>query len=157
MEIDELTLHWLAGLLEGEGSFTAGIPANPAKPIISLQMTDEDVVAKVAAIFQVKYHQVEMNHEKGWRDTYRLRIAGKKAVAVMKLLRPLMGERRQGQIDKALACYNGDTRKVITLEQIEDIRNRSQNGENVLTLAREYGISKSLAYAIRNGYTHKSE
>lgn len=157
MEIDELTLHWLAGLLEGEGSFVAGVPANPTKPIIALQMTDEDVVAKVAAIFQVKYHRVDMSHEKGWRDTYRLRIAGKKAVSVMKLLRPLMGERRQGQIDKALACYNGDTRKVITPEQIEAIRSRSQNGENVLTLAREYGISKSLAYAIRNGYRHKSE
>jgi hypothetical protein len=43
-------LHWLAGLLEGEGSFLKGPPSAPRHPILALQMTDEDVVARVAAM-----------------------------------------------------------------------------------------------------------
>jgi hypothetical protein len=52
MQPDEFTLAWLAGLLEGEGSFSRGLPSNPTKPIISLHMVDEDVVARVAAIWE---------------------------------------------------------------------------------------------------------
>jgi hypothetical protein len=43
-------LHWLAGLLEGEGSFTAGPPSSPRMPVISVNMTDEDVVARLGRI-----------------------------------------------------------------------------------------------------------
>lgn len=42
------TLLWLAGLLEGEGSLIPGPPSYPNSPIIAIQMTDEDVVAKAA-------------------------------------------------------------------------------------------------------------
>lgn len=74
---------------------------------------------------------------------------------MMLLLRPLMGRRRQVQIAEALASYREDTRRVLTVEQLEELRRRALNGENVLELANEYGISNSLAYHIRNGYTYK--
>jgi hypothetical protein len=157
IEIDELTLHWLAGLLEGEGSFCAGIPARPYSPLIIIKMTDEDTISKVASLFKVKYHlsTPERYREKGWKSAYSVRITGKHAVQWMVLLRPLMGKRRQSQIDKAIACYQEDTRKVLSSLQMEELRQRALNGENVLKLATEYGISKSLAYYIRNGYTYK--
>jgi hypothetical protein len=41
-------LAWLAGLLEGEGSFMPGPPSNPRMPIICLAMNDEDVMARRA-------------------------------------------------------------------------------------------------------------
>lgn len=42
---------WLAGLLEGEGSFiTLQLPDGRERPIISLQMTDQDVVERAAQI-----------------------------------------------------------------------------------------------------------
>ena len=47
-----LTLFWLAGILEGEGSFLARPPSSPNSPAIRLPMTDVDVVERVAAIFE---------------------------------------------------------------------------------------------------------
>jgi hypothetical protein len=157
LEIDELTLHWLAGLLEGEGSFCAGIPSRPYSPIIIIKMTDEDTISKVASIFRVKYYLSTPTRyeEKGWKPAFAVRITGKHAVDWMTLLRPLMGKRRQAQIAKAIACYQEDTRKSLTPQQMDELRQRALNGENVLKLAREYGISKSLAYYIRNGYAYK--
>lgn len=156
IEIDELTLHWLAGLLEGEGSFCVGLPSHPNSSSIHIKMVDEDVIAKVSATWGVKYwryypKQYEAN---GWRPVYVSKVTGRRAVEFMTMLRPLMGKRRQGQIDRAIASFS-DNRRVLTPEQMEEIRRRSQNGESVLKLAKEYGISKSLAYYIRGGYTYK--
>ena len=33
-------LHWLAGLLEGEGTFMTGPPSSPGLPVIAVNMTD---------------------------------------------------------------------------------------------------------------------
>jgi hypothetical protein len=152
-EIDELTLCWLAGLLEGEGSFTKGNPSYPNKPIISIQMADEDTIAKVATILGVKYMRqyTQRHQENNWRPTYSTKISGQNAVELMKALYPLMGKRRQMQIEAAIADYNGDRRLKLTPEQVEELRQRARNGENVLELAKEFGVSKSLAYGIRQG------
>lgn len=157
MEIDELTLYWLAGLLEGEGSFCAAPPSKSAKPYIYVSMTDEDVIAKVAAIFDVKYHlsRPKQGRDKNWRPIFAVRLTGKRAVELMTMLKPMMGERRQAQIDKAVATYRDEKHRALTPEQMEELRHRSQNGESVLELAKEYGISKSLAYYIKGGYTYK--
>ena len=149
--IDELDLYWLAGLLEGEGSFTPGTPRMPNKPIISLKSTDEDVVARAAALLKVSYQfQNPPSHEgKNWKSYYSLRIAGKRATDFMKLLYPIMGMRRQAQIQRALACYNGDERYVLSGERLEALKRRLQAGEHVLSLAKEYGVSKSYAYSLK--------
>ena len=41
--------YWLAGWLEGEGSFLAPPPSDPRRPRISAQARDQDVVVKVGA------------------------------------------------------------------------------------------------------------
>jgi hypothetical protein len=156
IEIDELTLYWLAGLLEGEGSFCVGLPSHPNSSSIHIKMVDEEVIAKVSAIWGVKYHRYfpKRYEASGWRPVYVSKVTGRRAVEFMMLLCPLMGKRRQGQIDRAIASFS-DLRRALTPEKMEEIRRRSQNGENVLELAKEYGISKSLAYYIRGGYTYK--
>jgi hypothetical protein len=58
MEIDKKTLHWLAGYLEGEGSFMKGSPSTPNQPIITVSSTDEDIIRKVAGIFERTYPKV---------------------------------------------------------------------------------------------------
>ncbi len=124
--MDTETRCWLAGLLEGEGSFMKGNPVSPGLPIISIQMTDEDVIKKVSDIFEVSYHQVcekrRIEHPH-WKTCFGARVRGSKAVAIMKEIRYLMGTRRQGQIDKALASYeikqerfaDGDIEAIIEL------------------------------------------
>ena len=47
-------LHWLAGLLEGEGSFMTGPPSSPGLPVIAVNMTDHDVMARIGQIFERK-------------------------------------------------------------------------------------------------------
>ncbi len=98
-------LHWLAGLLEGEGSFLKGPPSAPRYPVLALQMTDEDVVARVAAMFDRRVGCWRPPEDR-WLPTYVVRITGSKAVAWMTELRPLMGHRRQMQIDQAVASYH---------------------------------------------------
>jgi hypothetical protein len=101
---DSGELHWLAGLLEGEGSFMAGPPSSPRMPIISVNMTDEDVVSRVGRIFGRKVFAYKPRDPR-WQQSYQVRVTGGRAVRWMTLLRPLMGMRRQAQIDRALASY----------------------------------------------------
>jgi hypothetical protein len=37
-------LYWLAGLIEGEGSFIAGTPSHPRRPVVAVTMTDYDIL-----------------------------------------------------------------------------------------------------------------
>jgi hypothetical protein len=97
----EKTKYWLAGLLEGEGSFLSGPPSAPNQPRISLQMTDKDVVERVKEIFGVNYVH-ERKRKKAWKKTYRIMVKGSNAVDIMREIRPLMGDRRKTQIDEAL-------------------------------------------------------
>ena len=100
----EQKFYWLAGLLEGEGSFMAPSPSSPNQPRISLQMTDEDVVAKAAQLFEKKYHRVEPK-KPTHKAVYMLTVKGAQAANWMKELVPLMSRRRQEQIKRALENY----------------------------------------------------
>ena len=62
-------LHWLAGLLEGDGSFLTGPPSAPRHAVLALQMTDEDVVARVAAMFGRKLGR-RQPREPRWQPTF---------------------------------------------------------------------------------------
>lgn len=116
-------LCWLAGLLEGEGSFCKGPPSRPNSLQVSLQMTDEDVVARAANLFGVAYSRGTPK-KKAWKYTYRTLLRGYPAAALMKQLRPMMGQRRQGQIDRALASYDprlAERRRNMGLPVIEEL------------------------------------
>jgi hypothetical protein len=150
VEIEMTTLAWLAGLLEGEGSF--GIREGK-HPIISLQMKDEDTVAKVAVIFGRKYQRVysKRYQENGWSPIFVANLTGKRAVELMTLIRPFMGQRRQEQIDRSMAVYKDYSPYALTPERLEALKQRLATGENVVKLAKEFGVSKSYAYYVRAG------
>lgn len=122
--VSERDFYWLAGLLEGEGSFSLGPPSAPNSVRITLCMTDRDVVARVAALWNVAYHEVreERTRERGWKPAYQVILRGRRAVDFMHELLPLMGERRQLQIRRALASYNPYLRFKLLPEQIAEIR-----------------------------------
>lgn len=146
--MDDQTLWWLAGLLEGEGSFIAPVPSSPRRPIISLSMTDEDVVARVADLWGVRYHAVGKGRSAahGWKVAYRVMLRGHPAARLMQELRPLMGKRRQHQIDTALATYQAPVARLLTNEQAWTLARRYWAGERSPTaLGREFGVSKNVA------------
>jgi hypothetical protein len=137
---EQHTLSWLSGVLEGEGSFMAGPPSKPRLPRISLQMTDLDVMQKIGASLGVQPYLVKRPGRPGRKPIYACALVGSRAVILMKQLRCLMGERRQAQIDKALASYKlpKDHGKVYpTRGQL-----LSHGACSTNALAKRYGVSR---------------
>jgi hypothetical protein len=93
---DEWQVAWLAGLMEGEGSFWS----QDGTPHLSLGMNDQDVVGRAADLMGVSYHAFLLPSGK---TRYQFMIKGRtRAGRIMGTLHALMGERRQVQIEKAL-------------------------------------------------------
>ena len=95
---------WLAGWLEGEGSFMAPSPSDPRRPRISAQARDQDVVAEVARLCRVtpSHDRSERILARGWSPTWRILVRGTRAITLMLALKPAMGVRRKSQILAAL-------------------------------------------------------
>lgn len=99
--VDELM--WVAGLLEGEGSFTR----NGYRRRVVCTSTDYDVLVKLKNVTGVgaicKTSKRESHHKQAWLWT-----AGKKvhAVHLATTLYPLMSKRRKLQIENMLHPYN---------------------------------------------------
>ncbi len=103
-EVSEKDLYWLAGLLEGEGSFLKAPPSKSNKISIQLEMTDKDVVERAAKILQTSVYTPKIRND--YKQTYKVNISFNRAAEWMKLLFPLMGARRQQRIEECLKEYN---------------------------------------------------
>ncbi len=145
----EKDLAWLAGLLEGEGSFLKAPPSSPNCPRISLEMTDKDVVERAALLMGSKAVKKINLRNVHWKQTYRVIIKGSRAVKLMRVLYLEMGVRRRSQIDAALETYverkKGDNTRRLSEDQVRQIRKLT--GLTTSTLAREFGVSR---FTIRN-------
>ncbi len=85
-------IHWLAGLLEGEGCF-----AFSGTPVVSLFMTDGDTVKRAADLLGcIAYGP--MDRGVGRKPGYRCQRYGSNAIAWMLTVYSLMGERRKKRI-----------------------------------------------------------
>ena len=87
-------LIWLAGYLEGEGSFTF----NKRTPVLSLVTTDEDVADRVASITSWHTSGPYLYPKTNRKPFWRVQLAGAQAVGWMMTLYGFMGTRRRGQI-----------------------------------------------------------
>lgn len=99
--MDPCDLHWLAGLLEGEGSFfTEKIRSETRYAVIEVTMTDEDVVKRAAGLMDVSvaFRHAPAKIMAGHKPTYRARLRGRRAEDLMRQLMPLMGQRRASRI-----------------------------------------------------------
>lgn len=121
MNIDDRELYWLAGLLEGEGSFCAPAPSSFKNGIsINLEMTDKDVVERVAKIFDTAVFTINKKNKR-WKQSYSLKLIGSKAAAWMIKLKPLMGARRQARIESLLVNYVWPKQN-LSMPPIEELR-----------------------------------
>ncbi len=104
-ELSSFELGWLCGILEGEGCFD--LHRNQR---ITVGMTDEDVIYKVAALFErvtkspcnvnLQYPQ-KMHHS----VCYKAQLDGEKAKIVMRLVVKYMSSRRRQKIWQCLNHY----------------------------------------------------
>ena len=151
--IDAFDLAWLAGLLEGEGSFLAGPPSAPRSPAVQVSMVDRDIVERAAELLGVSVMVIPSRRE-GWRTAYSARVRGARAVLWMERLRPLMGSRRQAQIDRAAASYAPDPRRLLSEARATEALARLAKGESVRQVAERLGTSIWCIYDLRLGRTH---
>jgi hypothetical protein len=129
-----------AGILEGEGSFRTKSGGNT--PVISCQMTDEDVILELQDLFggTVCQPAKQQEHHKA---TWKWTISGNPAATAMNNLYPYMFSRRKGQIDKALNIWQlrGDKlaakKAILTNAAMEYLQGKGSYRE----LARKFGVS----------------
>ena len=95
------------------------------------------------------------------KASYRASIDRGRAVALMAKIKPLMGSRRQAQIDEAIRAYNpsaardAKTRlRKLTPEQVVEARRRHRAGESGSALAEEYGMFYTGFYRMLRGNTY---
>jgi hypothetical protein len=93
-------IAWLAGLLEGEGSF--GFPAIGRSPVIRLQMTDKDVVVRAARLLGVRLQTPNKPRKEGHAVSYSICAAGRRAIEWMMTIYVFMGDRRKEKIHDIL-------------------------------------------------------
>jgi hypothetical protein len=116
------SLAWLAGLVEGEGSFVHHVGQKQLHSLsIRVLMSDEDVVRRCLTVsgvgfFQGPYFPRNSAHKPVW--AWQVGSRGD-AVALMGMLRPLMGERRRSQIDECLAIHEAYPPRLPNQRQLE--------------------------------------
>lgn len=115
-------------------------------PCISVEMTDEDIINRVALLFGNKY-QKNKCRKIGYKQSFSVRLRGKKSSELMKILYPLMGIRRKQQIDLALSNYDPDFykqkyihRKILTDDVMKDAIEFLIGGYSLRKVARNIGV-----------------
>ena len=154
-QMQDADFYWLCGLFEGEGSFMKGPPSCPQYPVLSIASTDEDVIQRVGALLAVAYCPVRKRREH-WKQSYCLRLHGRRAVELMLQMRPYMSKRRQEQIDIAVASYEkrrdrGPSK--LTDDQVRQIRQLLRDGRNMRDLAIMFRTSYTCINRIKNNHT----
>lgn len=99
-------LAWLAGILEGEGSFQ-WMKRQPGRcaPYIQLRMSDKDVVERAAILMntlKVRSYQRQQAGKTIYKRMYVAVVTGFKAALLMEILLPQMGVRRAAKIRELL-------------------------------------------------------
>lgn len=109
--ISTAQIHWIAGLLEGEGTFTKTTPASQTLGSCSIRVgfssTDQDVTLKLANLLGFgSIHRITPKTNR-WssREQFRWETAGIRAAGLMMTVYTLMGKRRQEKIRELLAYY----------------------------------------------------
>lgn len=108
--LSEIEIAWLAGLLEGEGSF--GLDARSAKrynvstappsPFLRIAMTDQDIIERVSKLANKNYFSPKRLTVTGKR-VYIVHVGDRATLGtLLPRLFPYFGERRQEIVQKCL-------------------------------------------------------
>jgi len=102
---------WLAGVLEGEGSFIR----NNGTSQCALKMADRDVVERAASIMGGTVR--ERKPHRGTKPLWEIAVYGDNAIRMMKGVRRWMGDRRGARIDELLALASQPGQELGFLDQ----------------------------------------
>src|SRR5689334_22543771 len=104
MKATEAEIAWAAGLFEGEGSAT--LATRGYHPMLSLSMTDRDVVERFAEVVGIGSVTLKKRGKRHWKDQWMWQAGGIAALNhVIGLFLPWVGERRRTQLLAVLDGY----------------------------------------------------
>lgn len=126
-------IHWLAGILEGEGSFTySGLT-----PMVQLQMVDRDVVERAARIMGTTVGHRRRPTITG-KTAYFTQASGGRSVGIMQTVYPLMSSRRQAAIRQRISDWKPAKR--IAPELVARVRRDAESGIPLKRIASSTGL-----------------
>ena len=131
--IETSAIHWLAGLLEGEGGFTMDVS------VIQLHMTDEDVVRRAAAILgttRITRRRRRTAANPKWKDSFHCAVGGAKAAGWLMTLYQLLGIRRKGQAVAMLRSWR--RRALHSRERVTCPRGHPYDGKEGIRQPQRY-------------------
>lgn len=103
-------IHWVAGLLEGEGCFYTS-KDSPGTTAINMSLTDKDVIDRAASILGTRVYDLR-GRKPGDKPAWQLYIGGKRARGWMMILYQLMGQRRKAKIKNVLDGWRSSPGRV---------------------------------------------
>ena len=103
-------IRWVAGILEGEGTFSI---VGHGSPVVKLKMTDLDIIERVRSIVDPKrlYSITRTEGDKTRKPSYTITLNGTRAIQWMMTIYPLMGLRRKSRIRELLHLWKSQKRK----------------------------------------------
>jgi hypothetical protein len=104
----EARVAWLAGVLEGEGSFVSASFGSYSYPRVQMTMCDRYVLDPAMTLMPSSHIYAVTDKrglERGWSEAWIVSINGPPAASVMRAVLQWMGSRRTKAIDRSLAAW----------------------------------------------------
>ena len=104
----EARVAWLAGILEGEGSFLSARFGGHSYPRVQMTMCDRYVLDRAMSLIPGSHIYSDTDRrasERGWSEAWMLTANGPPAAAVMRAVLRWMGSRRTSAIDRSLSAW----------------------------------------------------
>tara|TARA_R110000868_G_scaffold31411_2_gene115234 strand:- start:38 stop:553 length:516 start_codon:yes stop_codon:yes gene_type:complete len=109
LNLTEIDIAWIAGLLEGEGYFGIDnrkrnykVSSSPPAPFIKISMVDEDIIQRLSKLLDKSYFSPSRKTVTG-KQVYTLHIGEKeKVLFILQKILPYMGVRRGERITECI-------------------------------------------------------
>lgn len=104
--MNDIELGWVAGFLEGEGSFS-GRGSGKGCLTVAVSQVQREPLERLQRLFggEIYRYNHGKNSKPTWSNFYRWTKCGKKAAEIMILLYPLMSPKRQDKIAELLVIW----------------------------------------------------
>ncbi len=160
-------LAWLAGIIEGEGTMRWTKPApkrddgrHPGGQSLdlSIAMTDEDVLRRVAEIAGVgKVFGPYQPKPETRKPIFTYKVSGANAYAVLAAVFSWLHSRRREQVLTAIKSWTqSHPKRALAADQVAAIKSTYAMGSvSMATLGAEYGVSASTISNVVSGKMYK--
>lgn len=141
---------WLAGIIEGEGSFI--IKARGAV-VVAVTMTDLDVLERIKEYAKFGTIYFITKRKEHWKDSWKYMAFGENAYILTKRVLPLMLNRRRDQAQKLINSYESSLKRKVDIRELRRgvIKMRKENGMTHSAIASHFGIGRTYVTHILAG------